>query len=200
MLPSNQIILKKEKTEYPPIPSNIYQVELLDINLEEKPAYKQPDKIENVYSFQFVLLAGKDKDGSSLRGRNIWANFVPSYFYIGKNGKNNLYKIVEGLIGRELSQEEEANMSTDFINSLIGKQVRILVDNKPNKEGKVYSRIENYLPIETDYPSLTAEEKEKATVKKQEPVSNDIPLREDEEIETPTEEIRLEDIPYWRHH
>lgn len=196
MLPRNLSIPKKEKSEYPPIPSNIYQVELLDVNLEEKPAYKQPEKIENVYSFQFVLLAGKDKDGGSLRGRNIWANFVPSYFYIGKNGKNNLYKIVEGLLGRELTIEEEASMSSDFINSLIGKQVRILVDNKPNKEGKVYSRIENYLPIETDYPVLTDEEKEKATVKKQEAVDNDIPLREDDEIDTPTEEIAIEDIPF----
>lgn len=202
MLPSNQSIEKKEKMEFAPLPPNVYQVELLDISLEQRPKYKEPETLENVYSFQFVLLSGKDKDGIDLRGRNVWANFVPSFFYVsGTYGKNALYKIVEGMLGREISQLEHENMTTDFINALVGKQVRVLIENKASKQGKVFSNINNYLPVETLYNALTAEEKEKATVKNK-PNHENVPLRtkEDEEIsmaqDAEEDDIRVENIPF----
>jgi hypothetical protein len=166
MINDNFQIPKKEAVTYDPIPDNVYQVELLDIEVQDKPKFKKPDEMEKMFSFQFVLLGGKDKDGSSLRGRNIWRNYVPTFLYISqKNGKNALYQIMEAMIGRELTRDEEATMEAVKLNKLIGVQCRVVVKNKPGKDGKVYSNIDNFLPIEFKMQSLTDDEKETARVK-----------------------------------
>jgi len=159
MLPSNISFEKKEGGNYEPLPEDMYQVELLDITLQEKPSYNDKTKLEKVMSFQFVVLDGE------LRGRSIWRNFVPTFLYIGKNGKNVLYQITESIIKRPLTIEEESTFGSDVINRLVGYQCRIVVKNKNSKEGKVFSNIDSFLPAKEKLQSLTDEEKEKATVK-----------------------------------
>lgn len=180
-------IEKKEKMEYPPIPKNIYQVEIFDISMADaKGHYSKPG--EKVFVFQFTLLEGKDKD-RDLRGRNIWNNFVPTFLYIGKNGKNDLFRIIEAVLGRELEPEEEAAFDKDFLNSLIGKQIRIMIE--PKKVGdRIYDNVTDYLFASSQLPKLTEEEKEKAKVKKKK-----------EDDETPAdmpeeEEVKIEDVPF----
>ena len=187
MINENFKIEKKEGTEYPPLPENIYQVELLDIELQVKPKYKKENETEKVFSFQFTLLNGKEKDGSSLRGRNIWRNFVPTYLYIGNKGKNILYQIVEAIIGMELSPEIEATLDAEKLNKLIGRQARIVVKNT-KKDDKTYSNIDTFLPIEAPLTALTAEEKEQARVKNKE--------EEQTHAEPHEEEIQVENIPF----
>jgi len=198
MLNETMSFEKKQGTEYEVLPENIYQVELLDVNLDRRPTYDtrlKPDsekEYESILNFQFTLLSGT-ANGKNLRGRNVWENFVPTYLYISKkNGKNKLYNVVEGLLGRGLTMAEEAEgITSDTINSLIGKQVRVGI--KHNVKGdKTYDRIEQYYPVEIPMDRLTSEEKEKATVKKKESESN-----ESEFVPTSdTEEIRIEDVPF----
>lgn len=164
---------KKEIAEFTPLPKNIYQVELLNVNAEQRPTYDtrllEDDKkiFETVLNFQLVLLAGKDKE-ENLRGRSTWINFVPTSLYISKkNGKNMLYKVVEALIGRDLTNEEEAyGLTSEKINSLVGRQCRVVVDVE-TKNGKTFNKVKDCVAKEVDYPKLTDEEKEKATVKKE---------------------------------
>jgi hypothetical protein len=195
MLNETMSFEKKQGTEYEVLPENIYQVELLDVNLDRRPTYDtrlKPDsekEYESILNFQFTLLSGT-ANGKNLRGRNVWENFVPTYLYIGKkNGKNKLYNVVEGLLGRNLTMAEEAEgITSDTINSLIGKQVRIGI--KHNVKGdKTYDRIEQYYPVEIPINSLTSDEKEKATVKKKESESSFVPMND-------SDEIRIEDIPF----
>lgn len=163
-------IEKKEIQEFKPLPENIYQVELLDISAEQKPTFdtrNKPDnekKYETVLNFQFTLLAGVD-NGEQLRGRNIWKNFVPTGLWISLKGKNALYQITEAIKGGQLSPEEEAFMDQNYLNSLIGKQCRVGVKNKQSGD-KTYSNIEVFYPVESYMTALTAEERDKATVKK----------------------------------
>lgn len=195
MLNETMSFEKKQVTEYEVLPKNIYQVELLDVNLDRRPTYDtrlKPDsekEYETVLNFQFTLLSGT-ANGKDLRGRNVWENFVPTYLYIGKkNGKNKLYNVVEGLLGRGLTMAEETEgITSDTINSLIGKQVRIGI--KHNVKGdKTYDRIEQYYPVEIPINSLTSDEKEKATVKKKESESSFVPMND-------SDEIRIEDVPF----
>ena len=189
-------IEKKEREEYDPLPENIYQVELIDINDEEKPTYDTRNKAdsekeyETVLNFRFALLGGKDKKGESLRGRNIFVNFVPTYLYIGgKNGKNKLYQIVEAMIGRELTQEEEAGgIGTEYLNGLINKQCRIGTKNS-TKNDKTYSNADVFYPSESDSEPLSDEEKETQFKKKEE---NDTKFTQKDLEE---DEINVEDIP-----
>jgi hypothetical protein len=154
---------KEEKKTYPPLPKNVYQVELLDIALKDaKGLYAKPG--EKNLSFQFTLLAGKDKDGD-LRGRNVWANFVPTSLFMKKTGKNALWQIAEAFIGRELTPgEEAAGLSGKLVNSFIGSQIKVFVDHR-EMDGKIYDNITSYMPSESQLPSLTDEERENARVK-----------------------------------
>ena len=189
MLDTNIKVEKEEAKVYPPLPENIYQVELLDINSETRATYDtrfmsdEEQVKETVFKFQYTLLAGKNKE-EELRGRNVWHNFVPASLYIGKNGKNALYRIVEALMGRDLTPEEEANgIDGTFLNELIGKQCRIGTKHKASKDGsKVFDNVETYYSIEQEQTPLTDEEKEEARVKTK------------DEKETPTEEINPADI------
>ncbi len=129
------------------------------------------------------------------------------YLYIShKNGKNNLYKIVEALLGRDLTQEEEANgLDGKFFNSLINKQVRVLLEKKASKKdsNKFFSDIVNFLPIDIEAPSLTSEELKTITENKEknkqnkdnQSVNNDEFTQRVAEEDIP-EEIRVENIPF----
>ena len=172
MLSSDLKVEKKEAMEYSPLPEDVYPVELFDITSELKPTYDtrnkpDPEKVyETVLNFQFVVLDGQDEKGESLRGRNVFENFVPTFLYISKkNGKNKLYKITEALLGRELSPEDEAFMDGAFLNTLIGKQIRIGTIIKKDGD-KAYTNIDKFLKAGTLLNALTDEEREKATVKK----------------------------------
>ena len=193
---------EREAQTFDPIPENVYQCELLDVEMLEKPKYQKPDEKENVFTFQFVLLSGKDKTGESLRGRNIWLNFVPTYFYIGKNGKNKLYQVVEALLSRELTREELATFESAKLNKLIGKQCRIVTKNKMSKDGKsVFSNIDSLIIAESLLTALSSEEKEKAKVKNkesQETVNSENSFSEQSNFDNsiPDDEIRVENIPF----
>jgi hypothetical protein len=174
-------IEKIEKQDYPPIPEDIYQVQILDINVKEREKYKQPGVMEEVFAFQFTLLDGKDKD-QDLRGRNVWDNFVPIYLYVGKNGKNKLWQIVEALIKREMTTEDESMIDSDWINAQIGKQLRISIIHKKSGD-KTYDNVDRYYAAKEDLTPLTAEEIDTATVKKNEDDTEDT-------------EINISDIPF----
>ena len=192
MLDENIKAEKRESAEYPSIPKYIYQVELLDITLKDAKGKWAKDGDKN-FSFQFTILKGRDEsqekdENKELRGRNIWDNFVPNYLYISsKYGKNGLYKVCEAFIGRELTLKEEAEGITGkMLNEFIGKQCRISVEPK-KKDDKVYDNIVDYLKATDKLDPLTKEEKEGATVKK-----------DDAKPSTGTgeEEIATEDIPF----
>ena len=203
MLTEDITIEKKEKAEYPPLPKDIYQAQILDVTAVKKPSYDTRNKpeaeqiMEVVLNFQFTLLEGKDGD-NELRGRNVWANFVPTYLYIGKNGKNKLYRITEAVLGAELTLEEEAKMDKNYINGLIGKQVRISVE--PSTKGdNTYDNITDWLKINNEMTPLTDEEKESAEVKNkddEQSVSDETSQPNPSQNDDGSPEIDVDDIPF----
>lgn len=183
-------ITNKEKAEYPPLQKNVYQAQIFDINLKDATGqYSKPG--EKVFTVQFTLLDGMEKE-KSLRGRNVWDNFIPTYLYIGKSGKNKLYGIIEAVLGRDVSPNEVANFDKSFVNSLIGQQVRIMVE--PKKVGdRIFDNITDYLSVSTKLNELTPEEKEKSKVKEKSKIA-------EVEETIPTiqldDEVRIEDVPF----
>lgn len=188
---------KKETKSFTLLKNDIYPVELVDVNIEEKQKY-QSTEIEKVISFEFAVLSGKDVEGNDARTRLLSKNFVPVYLYISsKKGKNWLYKVVEALINRELTQDEEAKgITSKTLNFLIGKQCRVLLEKVASKKDpqKFYSNISNILPIETPINSLTDEEKLKIKeIKSGQVEKNDEFTSGVDEI---PEELRVENIPF----
>ncbi len=196
MLDNNFVAEKKEAESYAPLPVDIYTVELLDIvaitgeSIDSKEARKKDNTLapveETTLKFQFVLLEGKDGD-TDLRGRNLFQNFVPSYLYVSKKGKNKLYQIVEALQAQTVSPEQEAfGITGKELNSFIGKQCRVGTVNN-TKDDKTYTNIDKFLAVKDKYPVLTDEEKESARIKpKEETAKSDIlPEYPDAEMPTP---------------
>lgn len=195
MITEKLSIQKVEKKEYPLLKKGIYQCELLDVNLKDATGeYAKPG--EKVLDFQFTILENKEVDGENIRCRNIWDNFVKPYFAVNyKTGeKNDLYKIVEAIIGRDLTQKEEAEgFDENFINSLIGQQVKVSVGEKVTKKGTKINIPTDYYIADSKLPSLTAEEKDKCTVKNKKE-GNDFDVSEAAPM--PTEEISTQNIPF----
>lgn len=167
-------IPKRESTGFPPVPEDIYQVEVYDIIALQKPAYKKPDVMETVLKFQFTILEDgefQDKEGKTqkLRCRNIWRDYVPAALWSSKkNGKNVLWQIIEAVIMRELTPAEVDSMDSEFLNKIIGYQCRIVIKNTKDDDGKVWNNIDSFLPKKGSLPSLTAEEREQVKVKPRE--------------------------------
>lgn len=213
MLPSFKVNYEEKKSIV--IPEDVYQVELLDIEMKEA-LDKETKQPYNVLSFQFVIV-----EEGKYRGYSLWRNYVPTTLYISKKGKNVLFQIIEAMIGRELKNEEYHTMDSDKINKLVGFQCRVTVKNKKTDDGE-YSNIDSFLAKKSSLKSLTPAEKEKATVKKsatpaqqavtalgenvKEVTYDEIPtIQLDEERDmtmhqgdnmTDSNEIKIEDVPF----
>lgn len=204
MLNPNAKYEKKETMSFPLLKNDVYQVELVDIKEEESRAYMS-EEMENKFSFEFAVLTGKDSEGKEARLRLLNKNFIPTYLYISsKNGKNWLYKIVESLLGRELTQEEEAiGISGELLNSLIGKQCRVLLEKVASKKDstKFYSNIANILsadgmtatPLSDEDKAKIQEIKENG---KKESINQAQSDQEDISIEDIPDELKPEKIPF----
>lgn len=200
MLNEERTFEKRETKEFPLLKNDIYQVQLVDVNIEAKQKY-QSSEMEDKLSFEFAILAGKDAEGGDARLRLLAKNYVPTYLYVSsKNGKNWLYKVVEALIGRELNKEEEAlGVSSKTLNYLIGKQCRVLLEKVAGKKdpSKFYSNISNILSADSEFTPLTSEEldkiKEYKKAGKEKQLDNAM-AEEHELIEG--EEVRPENIPF----
>ena len=142
---------KKETISFPLLKNDVYTVEFIDVTEEESKKY-QSEEMENKFNFEFAVLTGVDAEGNDARLRLLSKNFVPTFLYIShRNGKNWLYKIVEALLGRDLTLQEEAEgITSDLINSLVGKQCRVILEKVASKKDatKFYSNISNILPVE----------------------------------------------------
>ena len=154
MLPSFKVDFEENKSI--DIPEDVYQVELLDIEMKEA-VDKETKETYNVLSFQFVIV-----EEGKYRGYSLWRNWVPTTLYIGKKGKNALFQIIEAMIGRDLTTEEYHTMDSNKINSLVGFQCR--VTTKKTEDGK-YTNIVSFLAKKASLKALTPAEKEKATFK-----------------------------------
>jgi len=179
MLQSGYKFDVKERKVYPPIPEDMYQVELFDISMEVIDDKNDAGAKQTILKFQFVVL-----DAGEYRGRSIWRNFVPVYLWKADNSKNALYQITKAIIQRELNESEMENFDSDYINKLIGFQCRVTTVNK-NGKGKnvdaIYTNIDKFLPKKELLDGLTNEEKEKAVVKPKEAISvTHAPERTDE--------------------
>ena len=150
---------KREKEDYPLIPLNVYKVELIDVKGEENETYDSrmnpstEKEMETVFTFKFKFLEGVDDKGKSIIGVEILKRFVPNYFWIGSNGKNPLYKIVEAFLGRDLTEEEVNTFEASKLNALVGKQIKVGVEHKETPKG-IYCNINAFYPANPVKPAM----------------------------------------------
>lgn len=132
-----------DKTDFEPLPKDVYPFELIDIELTSEPGY-QTDAIEDKLKFEFACL------DEAFYGRRIWKRCTLKV--VGGSKPSNLFTLLVGVLNRQLTADElknpESVFSTDFLNALIGKQIRLSLGQKASEKdaSKISNTIESFLP------------------------------------------------------
>lgn len=151
---ANVVAPVAEDKEWELLPVDVFQFELLDIDKKMQTKYQSTEE-EEVLVFTFAVV----EEGEHY-GRRMWQYATPKLSKY--KGGSNLYKTLVGLRGGVPFTDEECatpevTCSDDALNSLIGKQVRISVGQKPKKDGTLKNTIESYLPIKEELLAFDSE-------------------------------------------
>lgn len=122
------------KEGFEPLAMGVYTVQITDVNLKKQLAYHSTEE-EEVLMYEFsVLDEGKLEDGSELRGRKLWHKCR-----LALNEKSWMFKLAKAANGRDMTPEERDTFDPE---SIVGKQVTVMVEQKPSKDGtKVWNNI-----------------------------------------------------------
>lgn len=174
MLPKDFKAVKAEKV-YETIPAGLYEAQLMDIELEERATYEtrslplEEQTLETTAKAKFAILE------EEYRGRFLTAKFLPiDIWYSKKVGKNKAWKLMEALTARELDADE-ATLTYDNVNDLIGKQLIIEVDVSLSGD-KEYSNVKGFHKSKVKLEGLE--------------------VKTGEEAQLPEETMSLEDIKF----
>ncbi len=154
---SNNVKFEKmEKKEFEAIPPSVYQAQIIDIKEKLKSPWGSPQGSETTelyLTFEFGIMDSKYK------GRKLWKDVRPVNPVPPGSGYKPawLYKIASAAIGHWVTLEEGINWGVADTNALIGRQIRLVVNQTPPKDGKSYNNITEILPIENELEPLIAD-------------------------------------------
>lgn len=141
-------------TDFKPLPKDVYPFELIDIELVTEQGY-QTEEMQDKLKFEFACLEDANY------GRRLWKRCTLKL--TGGKKPSALYTMLTEVLGRPFTKEELSNpsafLSSDFLNSMIGKQLRISVGQKPKESDptKINNTIDSYLPAKEKFPAFDKE-------------------------------------------
>lgn len=146
-----------------PLPDGMYTAQVMDVNFLEKHVTSFAPQGKDFLEYKFAILDEVAVEGGTTRGRNLWDRMSPSL-----NEKARMFKLVKAIVGAE-----GIKTLRDFDpETLVGKQVMVVVENTPSKDGmRTFANIANYLPVRTPLAPFPAEEQgNKEVVKETKPL------------------------------
>lgn len=142
------------QTDFKPLPKDVYAFELIDIELVTEKGYKTEEMVEKL-KFEFACLE------EEFYGRRIWQRATLKL--TGGKKPSTLNILLSGVIGRQFTKDEldhpEKFLSAEFLNSLIGKQVRLALGQKPKESdpSQVNNTVDSYMAAKQTYPAFDKE-------------------------------------------
>ena len=126
--------------DFDAIPADLYTVLITDVNLVMQQKFQSTEE-EEVLNFEMTILDNKfmppkegDKGDVPIMKRKLWKRCRPAL-----NEKSWLGKLVKAAYGRDLTEDEKNSFDPE---SIIGKQVNVLVEQKESKDGtKMFNNI-----------------------------------------------------------
>lgn len=133
-----------EQTAFEPLPPDMYQAIISDVNMEERPDPFDNGAIKQRLSFNLIIL-DEGFEGKTLK---VWT--ANKWFINEKSGiKSALYALADAVLSG-YGTKVDMDFGMEFNpNDLIGKQVRITLTNI-DKDGKTYNKIMGYMPIKKE--------------------------------------------------
>lgn len=121
--------------DFSPLDMGVYQVQIVDVSAVEQANPFKGGAIETKFNYQMAVLDDNTMaDGSTSRNRYLWCRCTPVL-----SEKSWLFKMAVAVLGRTLTKEEQDTFDAE---SLVGKQVKVMVEQKPSKDGtKVFNNI-----------------------------------------------------------
>lgn len=146
---------------FDPVPADVYAVEVLDIEEREGTKF-QSSEVETQINFKFAII-----EEGPYYGRFMWATCAPKVTGGAKQSK--LYQVIVAITGKEFSKDELKRageiVTPDFLNSMIGSQLRLTVSIKDKVDGSggKTNKIDAFLTKKVDLPAY-----DQSKVKKEE--------------------------------
>lgn len=138
---------------FEPLPADVYPVQILDI--EEREGTKwQSSEVEMQINVKFVVI----EEGPHY-GRLLWATCSPKI--AGGTKQSKLYQVIVAATGAEFTKEQLQKaheiVTPDFLNSMIGQQLRLTVSvaDKHDGSGKT-NKVNAYMPKKVAMPEYDA--------------------------------------------
>jgi hypothetical protein len=133
--------------KFEPLPQDIYQAQILKVELKKGQKKFNSEETEDIFAFTFVVVDGK------FIKRRLWQDCRMIMNPAWEGGSASwLYKIFSSANKVELTSEECDQIGTKQINELEGKQVRLLVKQKPKADGSIKNVIDSILTVNEDIP------------------------------------------------
>lgn len=145
MIPDNYNLPKPEKKEFEIVPAGIYQVVIASVKLKKNQKIWDSDEVEDKFAFDFVVVKGKYKN------RHFWKDcrIIMNPAFEGGSA-SWLYKIYSAAVNAQLTKDEASEITSKDINAIEGKQVQLVIKQKPNKKDEIKNSIEDAVPIEEE--------------------------------------------------
>lgn len=181
--------------DFEPLVAGVYTVQISDVNSLMSFNQWQGKEVE-VLKYTFVVLndvlvAEKIPTNEMSRGRLLWSNKMSPSLH----PKSSLFKMVKGVYGRDLTKAEAEKFDPE---SLIGKQVDVVVEQNPSKDGlRIFNNIVSYIktskllaPVEQKVEEVIEKETRSAFVPPE--LSNDpFPKKKEKKI---TKDTTLKEV------
>ena len=128
----NGIKVEIKKSEFEVLPMDRYTCLITDVNLIQQQKFQSTEN-EDVLNYQFQVLDDKNMQNAlgedvTVRGRLIWHRCRLAF-----NERSWLCKLSKAVIGRDLTREEINTLDPE---SLVGKQVDLMLEQNPSKDGQ----------------------------------------------------------------
>ena len=149
MIDPNFKMPESQGRKFEPVPPNIYQCQLSDIEIKSMPSFDDQSVMEEQFLFKWSIL-----DEGAFYGKEIFA--FSSKKLVGGQKPSNLYKILSGVSGKQFTKEEcmrqEETVNPVLLNGLIGKQNIMAVSQKEKVKGGMKNVIDSILPVKAELP------------------------------------------------
>jgi len=127
----NDLVVERQVA--PVFPDDDYEMQLMDIQNFERPAFNNPD--ETTPSFKITFNSDYDPESTGKPWEFTW--------FISKSlsSRSNLYKLAKAILGKEFDETSD----TFDASLMIGKKIRLVLKTETSKLGRDYSKVETVL-------------------------------------------------------
>lgn len=145
-MPVNSNVSVPEEKIKPPVPADVYNVQIDDIEHEIKPSpFKKTDGTPEEDVNQFKIKFSVTDEGE-YNERWITAWVKNSLRASTKSKKPTLVQFLLAVTGEAFSPEQREEINGDFLNGLIGMPLRVTTVVEKSKDGtKEYATITSFL-------------------------------------------------------